>query len=319
MKQELPGIIFFGTPEFAIPSLRALVKGGVPVKIVVTKPDRKKGRGQRLSAPPVKELALEFGLECYQPESLKEAEVLEKLGNLKADCLVVVAYGEIIPKELIELTPMGAINVHPSLLPKYRGAAPIQRAIMAGENETGVTIMLLDEGMDSGPILNQKKIKIEPYHNLGVLHDELAKLGAELLVDTLEKYYRGELKPVPQDHDRATFAPPIRKEECEIDWERTSREICNLIRAVDPIPGAYTYWDNTLLKLYSPRVENISLSGKPGEVAESAPHGLLVTTGDRCGVRIREVQLAGQRRMTFAEFARGKGKKLVPGVVLGGR
>jgi len=318
LKQDFPKVIFFGTPEFAIPSLKALVERKIPVELVVTRPDRKKGRGQKLSAPPVKEFATEAGLECYQPETLKDPEVMEKLGKYEADCLVIVAYGQLIPRELIEMTPLGAINVHPSLLPKYRGAAPIQRAIMTGESETGVSIMLLDEGMDSGPILSQEKIAIKSDDTLGILHDKLAQMGAEILVDAIKNYYRGELNPVPQDHEKATFAPAISKSECLIDWTRSSEDICNLIRAIDPVPGAYTYWDGKILKIFSPRVEKIELGGKPGEVVEAAPHGLLVATGDGIGLRINEVQLAGQRRMKFAEFARGKGKKLIPGTILGG-
>ena len=317
MKLKFPRIVFFGTPEFAIPSLRALVERGFPVELVVTRPDRKKGRGRKLSAPPVKEVARELELECYQPESLKNPEAVKEIQKRKPDCMVVVAYGQIIPKELIEISPLGAINVHPSLLPGYRGAAPIQRAIMAGETETGVTIMLLDEGMDSGPILLQRKIPIRQTDTLGTLHDKLSELGADLLADAVEKYSDGKIKPVPQDHEKATFAPAITREECLVDWSRSARSLANLIRAIDPIPGAYTLWERKIMKMFSPGVEEIDLDGKPGQVIEAAPHGLLVATGDGKGLRIGEVQLAGQRRMKFSEFARGKGRKLLPGTLLG--
>ncbi len=318
MKKILPKVIFFGTPEFSIPSLTALIERNFPLELVITRPDRKRGRGQRLSAPPVKEQALAKGLKCYQPESLKRPDVIDELAKYEPDCLVVVAYGQLIPREVIEIAPLGAVNVHPSLLPKYRGAAPIQRAIMAGEKITGVTIMLLDEGMDSGPILSQEKVEIGVDDTLGILHDKLAKKGAELLVNTLESYYVGEVSPKSQIHSEATFAPAIKKEECLIDWLQDASSISNLIRAIDPIPGAYTYWEGKILKVFKPRVERIELQKTPGEVVEAAPHGLLVATGDGGGVRIREVQLAGQRRMTFAEFARGKGKKLISGTILGG-
>ncbi len=318
MESRLPRIIFFGTPEFAIPSLRTLVQRRFPVDLVVTRPDRRKGRGQKLSPPPVKEAALELGLECFQPENLKDQRVIEDITKRNPDCVVVVAYGEIVPKKLIEAIPLGAVNVHPSLLPKYRGAAPIQRAIMAGETETGVTVMLLDEGMDSGPILSQMKIPLAPTDTLGSLHDTLSKVGADLLADTLERYFRGEIKPRPQAHEEATFAPAIKKEESLIDWSKGSEGIANLIRAIDPVPGAYTLWEENILKVFAPRVESVHVGGKPGQVIESAPHGLLVAAGDGRGIRIGEVQLAGQRRMKFSEFARGKGKRLQPGTILGG-
>lgn len=317
MNLKLPTLVFFGTPEFSIPSLKRLFESNFSLKLVVTQPDRARGRGRKISSSPVKKLATELRLPVYQPENIRSAEAVATIQSAAADCLVVVAYGQILPPELIETTPMGAVNIHPSLLPKYRGAAPIHRLIMAGERVTGITTMLLDSGMDTGPILLQAEVTVSNEDTRGTLHDRLAQKGAELLVETLIGLYSGEIIPRKQDDREATYAPPVTKKECEINWSNASRDICNQIRALDPKPGAFTFWGNTLLKLFQPRIDTIHFLGKPGTIVEVAPHGLLVKAGDGYGVRVREIQAAGQKRMKFSEFARGKGKDLKSGTVLG--
>ncbi len=308
-------ILFFGSPEFALPSLRALVES--PDKEdevigVVTQPDRPKGRGKRLAAPPVKELALKYGLPVYQPESVKEEAFIEKVKELSPDLIVVVAFGQILPKKLLEIPAIGAINVHPSLLPKYRGAAPIQWALIKGETVTGVTIMRLSPQMDSGEILFQRAMPIEPEDTFGTLHNKLAVFGAEMLLETLHRMKKGMINPVSQDDSLATYAPKIKKEDCLIDWGKSAREIANLIRALDPKPGAYTHLDGKNVKLFKPYVITLTPQNlTPGTVLEANKNGLQIATREGI-LLIRELQLEGKRRLPVAEFIKGyqiKGKR----------
>jgi methionyl-tRNA formyltransferase len=301
-------ILFFGSPEFAIPSLRALMES--PDKEdevigVVTQPDRPKGRGRKLTPPPVKELALKYGLPVYQPETVKDEAFLKEVEKLAPDLLVVAAFGQILPKRLLEIPPLGGINVHPSLLPKYRGAAPIQWTLMRGETVTGVTIMRLSPRMDSGEILFQRAMAIEPEDTFGTLHDKLAIFGAEMLLEALHRLKRGMLNPVPQDESLATYAPKIKKEDCLIDWQKSAQEIANLIRGLDPKPGAYTYLEGKLLKLFRPKVIPFTAKeNQPGTILEAKKEGLQITTGNGI-LLVKEVQLEGKKRLPVAEFIKG--------------
>lgn len=299
-------VVFFGTPEFALPSLEAIVRAGFSVPLVVTAPDRPKGRGLQLTPPPVKTFALNLGLKVTQPEKIRKPEVINEILSYNPDVLVVVAYGRLIPPELFRSVPFGAVNVHPSLLPKYRGPAPIQRAILAGDEITGVTIMLIDEGLDSGPVLSMKTVTIEPFETAGELSGRLAVEGAHLLVETLGKWLDGEISPEPQDNGIATFAPAIQKKETLIDWEREAAHIINLCRAFDPVPGAYTIFQGKRIKCFGARKASTRFpDAKPGEVVGVSEEGLLVQAGDGETVALAFLQMEGKKRLTAKEFVKG--------------
>lgn len=308
-------LVFMGTPVFALPSLEALLEQGHQVQLVVTQADKPKGRGKRPTPPPVKEFALARGIPVLQPERLKDPVFLGQLREAAPEAIVVVAYGKILPVEVLSLPPYGCINVHASLLPKYRGAAPIQRAIMNGEKETGVTTMLMDEGMDTGDILLQRRILIEEEENFGSLHERLSRLGAELLKETLELLAQGTLRRQPQDHSQATYAPPLTVADEVISWDRPAEVIKNQVRALDPWPGARTYLDGQLLKIWRVKALKGSFPGVPGEVIASGSEGIKVRAGEGA-VLILELQIAGGRRLPVDAFLRGH--PIPEGVTLGG-
>jgi methionyl-tRNA formyltransferase len=314
MGNGLPSLIFMGTPEFALPSLRALIAAGAPILLVVTQPDRPKGRGRKVSGSPVKELALAHGLPVFQPEGAKSPEVIARLEVLAPSCLAVVAYGRILPERLLRVPALGAVNVHASLLPKYRGAAPILWAIMRGERTTGVTTMLLDRGMDTGDLLLAREVPIRPEDTGGTLRDRLAEEGASLLVETLTRLAVGSLKRIPQDHSQATYAPMVHPEDCRVNWQEDARAISLRIRALDPTPGAFTQWHGKRLKLFGGEPRSSSSRSAPGTVLAAKEDGLEVAAG--CGsVLIREMQLEGRRRLGATDFL--KGYPLTVGTVLG--
>ncbi len=297
-------IIFFGTPSFAVPALQSLLKGPDEVAGVVTQPDREKGRGRKIVFSPIKELALRHGLNLLQPEKVKEEAFQEGMRGLQPDLFVVVAYGQIFPKSLLNIPKYGAVNVHASLLPRYRGAAPIARAILEGENVTGVTTMAMDEGMDTGDILLQEEVPIGNETTCEILHDRLATLGAQLLSKTLEKMKAGEIRPIPQDHSKATYAPPLKKEDGHICWEKEAGEIDRQIRAFNPWPGAFTKWGDRLLKVLRGKIRERVPSGKSGEVVWVGANFIEVETGKNSYL-IDEIQLEGRKRMTIREFLSG--------------
>ncbi len=297
-------IVFFGTPSFAIPTLRRLLEGPDKVVGIVTQPDREKGRGRKIVISPIKELALQRGLTLLQPEKAKEEAFQEAVTPLHPDLFVVVAYGQILPKSLLNIPKYGAVNVHASVLPGYRGAAPIAWAILRGEKVTGVTTMVMDEGMDTGDILLQAEVPIGDGETCEMLHDRLASLGAQLLSKTLDKMKAGDIRAVPQDHSKATYAPPLKKEDGQIDWKKEAREVDRQVRAFNPWPGAFTKWGDRLLKIYRGERRERTPSKKPGEVVWVGSDFIEVEAG-KDSYLIEEVQLEGRKRMTVREFLSG--------------
>ncbi|MGI6037670.1 MAG: methionyl-tRNA formyltransferase [Limnochordia bacterium] len=294
-------IVFMGTPEFAVPSLEELVRRGHELALVITQPDRRAGRGQRVKFSPVKERALELGLELHQPEDVNDDATFQLLEGLSPEAIVVVAFGQRIAPRLLDLPPHGCINVHASLLPKYRGASPIQRAIMEGESITGVTIMEMDVGWDTGPILSQREVAIEEGETGQSLHDKLAQEGAQLLGETLEEIHR--LAPQKQDDSLATTAPKIEKRDGLIRWSRPAIVIDRQIRALDPWPGTYTEHGGRVVKILTGEVVSAS-TGQPGEIIAIEGDGFTV----RCGqdaLLVREVQPMNKAKMKGSDYVNG--------------
>ena len=295
-------VVFMGTPQFAVPTLEWLAKGYETVT-VVTQPDRHSGRGRRLRPPPVKRAALRLGLPVWQPRTLRTSEAVAHLRELAPEVMVVAAYGQILRPEVLEIPPRGCINIHASLLPRYRGAEPVAAAILAGEEKTGVTIMLMDERMDTGPILAQRSIPIALDDTRASLTEKLAHLGAELLLETLPRWLDGEIKPQPQDEALASRAPLLKKGDGEIDWSRPAVVIERMVRAYAPWPGTYTHWQGQRLKVLRARSLH-QQEGEGGWVMET-PEGMAVVTGEGA-LLLEEVQLAGKRAMSAEEFVRGQ-------------
>lgn len=298
-------IIFMGTPDFAVPSLKMLIEEGYNIQAVVTQPDKPKGRGKKISAPPVKEFALSKGLTVLQPENLRTGEFARKLCEIAPDLAVVVAYGKILPEDVLNIPRHGCINVHGSLLPKYRGAAPIQWAIINGEKITGITTMFMDAGMDTGDMLLKREVAIDDEITYGQLHDKLSVIGAEVLKDTLAELQKGVLKRTPQPHENATYAPMINKNTGKIDWNKTAREVHNLVRGTNPWPGAFCYYKNEKMKVWKTKIiEESGIYGKAGTILDSGKEGLLVACGSGT-LNILEIQFDSCRKMTVGEYLCG--------------
>ncbi|MDO9558735.1 MAG: methionyl-tRNA formyltransferase [Syntrophales bacterium] len=308
-----PKILFMGTPEFAVPSLKILLEQDHCVIGVVTQPDRPKGRGKQPAPPPLKVFAEAHRLPVLQPERVRSPEFLELFRQLTSDLVVVVAFGQILPKEMLERPRLGCINVHPSLLPRYRGAAPLNWTIIRGETHTGVTIMQMDEGMDSGDILLQEKTEIGPCETFGELHDRLAVRGAQLLAEAIGMIVTGEFRRIPQDHAAATFAPKLKKEDGVIRWEADAQTIVRLIRGLSPAPGAHTFFDGKILRIFQ-AVEIDTPSPTPPGATSISENELMVSTANGM-VSLLDVQLEGKKRMPVHEFLRGC--RLKPGDRLG--
>ena len=308
-------LVFMGTPDFAVPSLRALIEGPDTLVGVVTQPDQPAGRGMALRPSAVKVCALEHDIPVFQPARLRPPEVVARLRDWQPDLLVIAAYGKLLPTNLLDLPPHGCINVHASLLPKYRGAAPIQWAIANGERQTGVTIMQVNEYMDAGDILLQKTCPISETDTGGSLHDTLSVLGAEALGQALGLLKHGRLVARPQDESQVTYATAIKKEDGRIDWTQDALSIERRIRAFHPWPSAHTSLRGRLLKISAARVMQSAVSDvAPGTVVPSAPGQLLIATG-RGALALEEVQLAGKKRLAITEFL--KGQPQTPGTLLG--
>ncbi len=298
-------VIFLGTPAFAVPTLKALLAAGEEVIAVITQPDKPRGRGQKVSPSPVKELAQAYGLRVLQPVRLKDPEFIRTLRELAPELMVVTAYGRILTHEMLALPTVGFLNVHASLLPKYRGAAPINWALIRGEKETGVTIMWVTYEVDTGPIFLQKKVPILEEDNAGTLAVRLAEEGAALLVEALELLRQGKAVKKPQPEEGVTYAPPITPEMRRLDWSLPAPEVRGWIRGLDPSPGAYTILKGQRLKLFGARVRRDQGSaGAPGTVLALRPEGLEIACGQG-SVTVKELQLAGHKRLPAAEFLRG--------------
>lgn len=306
-------LVFMGTPDFAVGCLEALIKAGHDVVAVYSQPDKPVGRKREVLPTPVKQCALNHGIEVRQPASLRNAEQTEALRQLRPDAVVVVAYGKLIPTDMLEVAPLGFINVHGSLLPKYRGAAPIQWAVVNGEKETGVTTMLLNEGMDTGDMLEKAVTPIGENETAGELFERLSVLGAELIVSTLEKLEKGEITPEKQDEAQATLAPIISKEMAILDFSKSAESLSNLVRGFNPWPIAYTILDGKRLKVYSARV-----AGKTNAIAGAvtrSERSFCVACGDGVELELLDIQLEGSKRMPASEWL--KGRTVAEGTVLG--
>ncbi len=293
-------LIFLGTPAFAVPTLERIVAAGHHVAAVFTQPDRPKGRGGQLSASPVKEAALRLGLPVHQPERIRHADVVEQLKQMNPDAMVVVGYGQIIPQTIIDIPKLGIINVHASLLPKYRGAAPIQWAVANGETRTGVTIMRIDAGLDTGDMLAKWETEIGSEENALELGIRLSDAGAQLLVDTL----RDNPTPVKQDPNEATLAAILKKEDGEIDWNWPAAKIFNRSRGFQPWPGAYSYFRGQMFHIWKSRVSGEALQGEPG-LMSAMEKRLLIACGERTELELIEVQIEGRKRMSGTAFMNG--------------
>jgi len=295
-------LIFAGTPEFAARALAALHGAGHEIVLVLAQPDRPAGRGLKLAPGAVKALAQGRGLEVFQPVGLKDAQTQQRLRALGADLMVVAAYGLILPEPVLAIARLGAVNIHASLLPRWRGAAPIQRAILAGDARTGISIMQMERGLDTGPILAAEAIPIAADDTSATLHDKLAELGARLIVSALSRLERGELRAQPQEDALASYAAKIAKAEAEIDWREDAALIERKIRAFNPQPGASTATRNAALKIW--RASMIAAGGAPGTILEAGPKGIVVACGSGA-LRVQELQRAGGKRLTAAQFLAG--------------
>lgn len=306
-------IIFCGTPDFAVPSLHRLISGpSISVEAVITQPDRPRGRGQQVSASAVKEAALAAGLHVYQPETIKSESAQDFLKKIAPDAIVIIAYGQIIPARLLTIPRLGWINLHASLLPRYRGAAPIQWAIANGEKTTGLTTMQIDAGLDSGPMLLQREVEIGPQEIAPELAARMSEIGAALLVESLLRFNRGEISPVPQKHEAATLAPMLKKEHGRIDWSLPAQQIYNRMRGFAPWPGAYTMFRGQTCHLWGAPAENSTAATQhaPGEIIVSPAH-IRVVCGGGTRLQLDSLQLEGRKRISAREFANGA--RLRPG------
>lgn len=304
MKGKPLRIIFMGTPDFAVPSLQELIKGPEEVIAVVCQPDKKKGRGRKLSSPPVKVVAEQHSIRVLQPKSIRTDAFIDEIKALEPDLTVVVAYGKILPGELLNIPSMGTINVHGSLLPKYRGAAPIQWAVINCEKEAGVTIMQMDEGMDTGDILLSEAIPINSDDTAGTLFNKLADLGGETLGNAIELLKAGKLPPVKQDDSQATTAPLLSKEMGLLDWTKEAGQLDCLIRGLDPWPSAYSFLNNKRFRFFNPEVIEKEVKEEPGTLCKADKNGLLIATGKNY-LNIREIQPEGKKRMDVQSFICG--------------
>lgn len=309
-------IVFMGTPEFAVASLRMLIQEGYEIAAVLTQPDRPVGRKRVLTPTPVKAEALQHGLTVWQPEKLRTSDTVDDIRALQPDLIVTAAYGQILPKAVLDIPRLGCINVHGSLLPKYRGGAPIQRSIMNGETVTGVTIMYMAEGMDTGDMISRVEVPIGTDDNAGTMFAKLSEAGADLLRRTLPDIIAGRVEAVPQPHDEATYAPNLKREDERIDWTRPAEQIANQVRGLVPFSGAFTTWNGEVFKVWACRPEPApagEAAAAPGTVLAAGTDGLRIQTGQGV-LSLLEVQPAGKKAMPASEFLRGG--KMEQGTVL---
>ena len=300
--------VFMGTPDFAVPTLKALIEKH-EVAAVISQPDKPKGRGKKLQPTPVKQAAEEAGIPVYQPEKIKDPDFIEILKKTKADVFVVVAYGQILPQAVLDIPKYGCINVHGSLLPKYRGAAPIQWSIINGESVTGVTIMYMEKGLDTGDMLLKREIPIDPEDTYGSLHDKMAPVGAEALIEVLEMLENGSVQAEKQNDEESSYVSVINKSHGAIDWRKNAQNIVDLVRGLDPVPGAFSYLNGEQIKIWSAAVLE-GYTGEPGTVVYTdKKKGFAVAAGDKA-VLVRQMQAKGGKRMASADYMRGHEIKL---------
>lgn len=297
-------IIFMGTPDFSVGTLEALVEAGHDVCLVVTQPDKPKGRGKEMQFTPVKEAALKHGIPVFQPRKVREPKCVEELRKYNADVCVVIAFGQILPKEILELTPYGCMNVHASLLPAYRGAAPIQWALISGEKVTGITTMQMDEGLDTGDMLLKVEVPITNEDTGETLHDKMAEAGAKLAVETLAQMEKGLLKPEKQGETTTPYAKMLKKEMGNIDWTKPADEIERLVRGMNSWPSAYTKWENKVMKIWRAEVDENDTQAAPGTIVNVTKDDFSVQTGKGLLV-VKELQIPGKKRMSADAFLRG--------------
>ncbi|HET7629338.1 MAG TPA: methionyl-tRNA formyltransferase [Bacillales bacterium] len=300
-------IVFMGTPDFSVPILRRLVADGHEVAAVVTQPDRPKGRRKALTPPPVKVEAEKHGIPVLQPKKIRLPEEVEKVLALRPEIVVTAAFGQLLPKKLLDAPRFGCVNVHASLLPEYRGGAPIHRAILDGKKETGVTIMYMAEKLDAGDLLSQMTVPIEEDDTVGTLHDKLSRAGEQLLAETLKALRAGELNPIPQNDEAATFAPNLTRDDEKIDWHAPGTAVYDRIRGLNPWPVAYTRYNGKVMKIWSAAKEKRADEAEPGTVLEVDKTSFLVKCGDDIAVRVKELQPAGKKRMRAEAFLQGAG------------
>jgi len=294
-------LLFAGTPDFALESLQALYKAGSIPAAVLTQPDRPAGRGRQVAESPVKQFALEHDIPVWQPETLKDADIVAQISQAKPDLIIVAAYGLLLPQAVLDLPERGCVNVHASLLPRWRGAAPLQAAILAGDKETGITLMQMEAGLDSGPVLASAAIAIGAEETAGALHDRLAALGGELLVQKIGELLEGKLEAIPQDDSLASYAGKIRTQDAAIDWSLSAQQIARTIRAYDPAPGASFSLGGEIIKCW--KAEPVDGDqGRPGTILSAGKDGVVVACAGGA-LRLTEIQRPGRRRVTAAEFA----------------
>ncbi|MFF2445898.1 methionyl-tRNA formyltransferase [Neobacillus sp. NPDC058068] len=310
-------IVFMGTPDFSVPVLQQIINDGYEVIGVVTQPDRPVGRKKLLTPPPVKVEALKQGIPVYQPEKIRQEEELAKILSLNPDLIVTAAFGQILPKKLLEAPKYGCINVHASLLPELRGGAPIHYAIIQGKKKTGVTIMYMVEKLDAGDILTSVEVPISEEDNVGTLHEKLSAAGSKLLSETLKPLIEGQLTPKPQNNAEATFAANIKREQEKINWTKTGEEIYNHIRGMNPWPVAFTLMDGQVLKIWRAEKETGLMKQEPGMILKIESDGFTVSTGNETAIKIIELQPSGKTKMMSEQFLRGAGSKILIGSKLG--
>ncbi|MBS4172466.1 methionyl-tRNA formyltransferase [Bacillus sp. FJAT-49736] len=310
-------LVFMGTPDFSVPVLERLIQDGYNIAAVVTQPDRPVGRKRLLTPPPVKVAAQKYNIPVYQPEKIKDPVELDKVLSLNPDLVVTAAFGQILPKQLLDAPKYGCINVHASLLPELRGGAPIHYAILQGKEKTGITIMYMAEKLDAGDIISQVKVPILDSDHVGSLHEKLSEAGANLLSETLPKLLKNEITPIKQEEELATFASNIKREQEKIDWARSGEEIYNHIRGLHPWPVAYTMLDGEVLKIWWGEKVSGSTKNGPGTIINVLKDGIVVATGNGTAIKITELQPSGKKKMSAEQFLNGMDKDVLKGKILG--
>ncbi|PAD27247.1 methionyl-tRNA formyltransferase [Niallia circulans] len=310
-------VVFMGTPDFSVPVLQRLLEEKYEVIAVVTQPDRPVGRKKVLTPPPVKVEALKHDIPVYQPEKIRQSDELKAIISLNPDIIVTAAFGQILPKELLDAPKFGCVNVHASLLPELRGGAPIHYSILQGKEKTGITIMYMAEKLDAGDIISVAEVEIEEEDTVGTLHDKLSRVGSDLLAETLPKLLAGEITPIPQKDEEATFAPNLKRADELIDWSVSGEEIYNKIRGLNPWPVAFTLYQGKVMKVWAGKKVAKKRDAAPGTIVDITDHGPIVATGNDTYIQLTEVQPAGKKKMDISQFLRGAGSKMQVNEILG--